>query len=74
MIEDVRRWLGLERTETVANEQAVKAEATESTKQAETISPAKRETGKLRPELPVKIRANIKLNVPPPGRSRGISH
>jgi hypothetical protein len=74
MIEDVRRWLGLERTETVANEQAVKAEATESTKQAETISPAKGETGKLRPELPVKIHPNIKLNVPPPGRSRGISH
>lgn len=64
IVEDVRRWLGLERTEAVAHEQAAKAEATESTKQAETNSPAIKETPRVRP--------NIKLNVPPPRRSRGI--
>jgi len=64
VVEDVRRWLGLERTETVANEQAAKAETTEAMKPAETISPVVKETPRVRP--------NIKLNVPPPRRSRGI--
>ena len=64
VVEDVRRWLGLEYTEVVANEQAAKAEATEAMKPAENISPAVKETSRVRP--------NIKLNVPPPRRSRGI--
>jgi len=64
IVEDVRRWLGFERTATVAKEQAAKAEATEAMKPAETISPAVKETSRVRP--------NIKLNVPPPRRSRGI--
>jgi hypothetical protein len=64
IVEDVRRWLGLERTEAVAKEQAAKAETTEAMKPAEKISPAVKETPRVRP--------NIKLNVPPPRRSRGI--
>ncbi len=64
IVEDVRRWLGLERTANVAKEQAAKAETTEAMKPAETISPAVKETPRVRP--------NIKLNVPPPRRSRGI--
>jgi ATP-dependent exoDNAse (exonuclease V) alpha subunit len=64
IVEDVRRWLGLEHTATVAKEQAAKAEATEAMKPAEQISPAVKETPRVRP--------NIKLNVPPPRRSRGI--
>jgi conjugative relaxase-like TrwC/TraI family protein len=64
VVEDVRRWLGLERTETVANEQAAKTEATEAVKQAEKISPATSQTPRVRP--------NFKPNVPPPRRSRGI--
>jgi conjugative relaxase-like TrwC/TraI family protein len=64
IVEDVRRWLGLERTATVAKEQAAKAETTEAMKPAEKISPAVKETPRVRP--------NIKLNVPPPRRSRGI--
>jgi hypothetical protein len=60
----MRRWLGLERTETVANEQAAKVEQTEAVKQAEKISPATSQTSRVRP--------NIKPNVPPPRRSRGI--
>ena len=64
IVEDVRRWLGLERTATVAKEQAEKAEATEAMKSSEKISPAVKETPRVRP--------NIKLNVPSPRRSRGI--
>ena len=64
VVEDVRRWLGLERTATVAKEQAAKEETTEAMKPAENISPAVKETPRMRP--------NIKLNVPPPRRSRGI--
>lgn len=64
IVEDVRRWLGLERTANVAKEQAAKAETTEAMKPAEKISPAAKETPRVRP--------NIKLNVPPPRRSRGI--
>jgi conjugative relaxase-like TrwC/TraI family protein len=64
VVEDMRRWLGLERTETVANEQAAKVEQTEAVKQAEKISPATSKTSRVRP--------NIKLNVPPPRHSRGI--
>jgi hypothetical protein len=55
---------GLERTEAVANGQAAKAEATEDMKPAEKISPVTKETPR--------VRSNIKLNVPPPRRSRGI--
>jgi conjugative relaxase-like TrwC/TraI family protein len=54
-VEDVRRWLGLEHTEAIA----------EKVEQAEKISPAMSQTSRVRP--------NIKLNVPPPRRSRGIS-
>lgn len=64
IVADVRRWLGLEHTAAVAHDQAAKAEATEAVKQAETISPVMNETPRVRP--------NIKLNVPPPRRSRGI--
>jgi hypothetical protein len=64
IVEDVRRWLGLEHPAAVAHEQAAKAEATEATKQTKTISPAIKETPRVRP--------NIKLNVPPPRRSGGI--
>jgi len=64
IVEDVRRWLGLEHTATVAKEQAAKAETTEAMKPAGKISPAVKETPRVRP--------NIKLNVPPPRRSRGI--
>ncbi len=64
IVEDVRRWLGLEHTATVAKEQAAKADTTEAMKPAEKISPAVKETPRARP--------NIKLNVPPPHRSRGI--
>ena len=64
VVEDMRRWLGLERTETVANEQAAKVEQTEAVKQAEKISPATSQTPRVRP--------NFKPNVPPPRRSRGI--
>jgi conjugative relaxase-like TrwC/TraI family protein len=64
IVEDVRRWLGLEHTATVAKEQAEKAEATEAMKPAEKISPAVKETPRVHPY--------IKLNVPPPRRSRGI--
>jgi len=66
VVEDVRRWLGLERTATVAKEQAAKEETTEAMKPAEKISPAVKETPRVRP--------NIKLNVPPPRRSRGIGY
>jgi hypothetical protein len=45
---------------------AAKVEPTEALKPAETISPAISQTPQVRP--------NIKLNVPPPRRSRGISH
>lgn len=74
VVENVRRWLGLERTEAVANEQAAKAEPTESVKMAEKISPAKTETKKLQHELPTKFRQSIKPNMPSPRRSRGIGH
>jgi len=74
IVEDVRRRLGLERTETVAREQAAKTAVTEAMKPAEIISPAVNETEKLRPELPTKISQSIKPNVPLPRRSRGISH
>jgi len=66
VVEEVRRWLGLEHAKAVANEQAAKAEATESTKPTEKISPAVKET--------LQVRPTIKLNVPPPRRSRGIGH
>jgi len=64
IVEDVRRWLGLERTEAVAKEQVAKTETTEAMKPAEKISPVAKETPRVRP--------NIQLNVPPPRRSRGI--
>jgi conjugative relaxase-like TrwC/TraI family protein len=63
VVEDVRRWLGLERTEAVAE----KIAPAESVTPAEKISPAT-ETEKLRRE----VRPAIKLNVPPPRRSRGV--
>jgi len=66
VVRDVRRWLGLEHTEAVASEQAAKPETTETVKQAEKISPVTSQTPRVRP--------NIKLNVPPPRRSRGIGH
>jgi hypothetical protein len=64
VVEQMRRWLGLERTETVAHEQAAKVEAIAAMKPAETNSPVTKETPRVRPK--------IKLNVPPPRRSRGI--
>jgi hypothetical protein len=42
-VEDVRRWLGLERTETVANEQAEK------------ISPATSKTSRVRPNIKLNV-------------------
>ena len=85
-VKDFRRWLRAhgqlvktkQPTPTEAQKQAAKVELTENAKQAakqaETISPAKNETEKLRQELPIQIRPNIKLNVPPPRRSRGMGH
>jgi conjugative relaxase-like TrwC/TraI family protein len=68
ILEAVRRWVLAhghhEQTETVAHEQAAKTEATEAMKPAEEISPAVKKTPRVRP--------NIKLNAPPPRRSRGI--
>ena len=66
IVEAVRRWLGRERTEAVANEQAAKAELTESTKPVEKNSPATKET--------LRVRPNLKLTMPPPRHSRGIGH
>jgi conjugative relaxase-like TrwC/TraI family protein len=63
VVEDVRRWLGLERKPAVANEQAAKAETTEAMKPTEKMSPAVKETPRVRP--------NIQINVPPPRQSRG---
>jgi conjugative relaxase-like TrwC/TraI family protein len=65
IVKDVRRWLGLEVLADSHHEAAAqKVEQTESMKPAETNSPATKETPRVRP--------NIKLNVPPPRRSRGI--
>jgi len=64
IVEDVRRWLGLEHAANVAKEQAAKAETIEAMKPAEQISPAVKQTPRVRP--------NIKLNVLSPRRSRGI--
>jgi hypothetical protein len=73
-VKDFRRWLlapgqpvkTKQATPTEAQKQAAKIEPTENAKQAETISPV---AGR-RPQ----VRPNIKLNVAPPRRSRGISH
>jgi len=71
-VKDFRRWLlapgNLKKppTPTEAQKQAAKVEPTENAKQAETISPVAGRTPQVRP--------NIKLNVPPPRRSRGIGH
>jgi hypothetical protein len=77
-VKDFRRWLlapGMpvkteQPTPTEAQKQAAKVEPTESAKQAEKqaekISPMASRTPQVRP--------NIKLNVPPPRRSRGIGH
>jgi hypothetical protein len=67
MVNDVRRWLGLEHTEAVVE----KIAPGESVTPVEKISPAN-ETKKLRPEPPMKVRPTIKPNVPPPRRSRGM--
>jgi conjugative relaxase-like TrwC/TraI family protein len=65
VVEDVRRWLGLEVLADGHHEAAAKkVEQAEATQQAEKISPATTQTRRVRP--------NIKLNVPPPRRSRGI--
>ena len=68
VVEDVRRWLGLEVLADDHHEAAAKkteqVEQSESVQQAEKISPAMNVTSRVRP--------NIKLNVPPPRRSRGI--
>ena len=65
VVEDVRRWLGerlgVEQTEAAAQ----KVEQAEAVQQAEKISPATTQSPRVR-------RPNIKLNVPPPRRSRGI--
>jgi ATP-dependent exoDNAse (exonuclease V) alpha subunit len=67
VVEDVRRWLGLEHTATVANEQAAKAETTEAVKQAEKISPS------IKPEKPVAVKPRMVIKPPaPPRQSRGI--
>jgi conjugative relaxase-like TrwC/TraI family protein len=73
-VKDFRRWLLApgqpvkteQPTPTEAQKQAAKVEPTENAKQAETISPVAGRTPQVRP--------NIKLNVPPPRRSRGIGH
>jgi hypothetical protein len=59
---------------TKAEKHAAKVEPAEIVKQAEKLSPAKNETKKLQQELPITIRQSIKPNMPPPRRSRGISH
>jgi hypothetical protein len=65
VVEDVRRWLGLEVLADGHHEAAAKkVEQAEAVQQAEKISPATTQTRRVRP--------NIKLNVPPPRRSRGI--
>ena len=71
-VKDLRRWLlapgqpvkTKQPAPTEAQKQAAKVEPTEDTKQAEKISPVASRTPQVRP--------NIKLNVPPPRRSRGI--
>jgi len=77
-VKDFRRWLLVPGqpvktklpTPTEAQKQAAEVEPTENVKQAEkqaeTISPVAGRTPQVRP--------NIKLNVPPPRRSRGIGH
>jgi ATP-dependent exoDNAse (exonuclease V) alpha subunit len=77
-VKNFRRWLLVpgqpvktkQPAPTEAQKQAAKVEPTENAKQAEkqaeTISPAAGRTPQVRP--------NIKLNVPPPRRSRGIGH
>jgi hypothetical protein len=72
IIENVRRWVlahGQHEEKkqpalTEADKQSAKVELTEDTKQAEKISFVPSQTPRVRP--------NIKLNVPPPRRSRGI--
>ena len=65
VVKDMRRWLGLEVLVDGHHEAAAsKVQQAESTQQAEKISPATTQTPRVRP--------NIKLNVPPPRRSRGI--
>jgi conjugative relaxase-like TrwC/TraI family protein len=73
-VKDFRRWLlapgqpvkTKQATPTEAQKQAAKIEPTENAKQAETIPPV---AGRM-----PQVRPNIKLNVAPPRRSRGISH
>jgi conjugative relaxase-like TrwC/TraI family protein len=65
IVKDVRRWLGLEVLADGHHEAAAqKVEQSEAMKPAETNSPATKETPRVRPK--------IKLNMPPPRRSRGI--
>jgi hypothetical protein len=76
VIENVRRWvLALGRHEekkqpalTEAEKQAAKVEPTEDTKPAE--KPAEKIS--FVPSQTPRMRPNLKLNVPPPRRSRGI--
>jgi type II secretory pathway component PulC len=73
-VKDFRRWVlahgqpvkTKQPTPTEAQKQAAKVEQTGEVKQAETISPVAGRTPQVRP--------NLKLNVPPPRRSRGIGH
>jgi conjugative relaxase-like TrwC/TraI family protein len=79
IIENARRWLGLDHAETVASELTVKVQPTETVKEAEkillaTVEAPKIEAEKIRPESPVKNRIVIKPTLPPPTRSRGIRH
>ena len=66
VVENVRRWLGLEHPKAVANGQAAKVEPTEAMKPAEKISPVTSQTPRMHPHL--------KPKVPSPRRVRGITH
>ena len=74
IMNDVRRWLGLDASEVVEEKTAPAETKTmaETKTVAEKISPAIKATEKIQPEPPPKLRPQIKSTVPAPSQSRGI--